>query len=514
VLAALRDAYWFVSQSIILIIEDNINMDKSFKKDFIKGSAATSVATIIAMVFQFLGVLIITRQITKEEFGIYVLIIVISTFLDTVSSLALEQSLVKFISSAEDLERRSTLIPTLIIRIFLIVVAVILVILFGNSLMSLFSFTATEFLYVIIILFILSSFRGLFYNLLQGMGLFKRYASVQIITSILRVGLLLVIILINELSLINVLTVEMLVVAFTVLLQLALIPYKEVLHWDIKLKNINRILRFSIPLYFSGISYFVQTQVNIFIISAYLNPVSIANYDVSGKVPQASAKGFQSFIIVLYPNLSRLFSKGDRESALTIMNKSLFTFSIAINLLLLVSFLFNKEIILLLFSDKYLDASLAFSYMMVAFYLSSMSIIMGYSLVSAGLPSITLKVNIAAGAINLIGAFIMIPLWGFMGAVYSIVLTSFSSLLFHYLYLTKYKMKIELISFAKPSLITIVVLILYYQFIPDNLIFKNILSIVYLIAVYFLLPEAKEIFIQIARHLFKFNSKNSSEKIL
>ena len=485
-------------------------MDKSFKRDFIKGSAVTSIATIVAMVFQFLGVLIITRQITKEEFGIYVLIIVISTLLDTVSSLALEQSLVKFISSAEDLERRSTLIPTLIIRILLIVVTVILVVLFGNSLMSLFSFTATEFLYVIIILFILSSFRGLFYNLLQGMNLFKKYSSVQIITSLLRVGLLLLIILIDVLTLKNVLIIEMVVVTLTVLLQLALIPYKEVFHWHVKLKNIKRILRFSIPLYFSGVSYFIQTQVNIFIISAYLNPVSIANYDVAGKIPQASAKGFQSFIIVLYPNLSRLFSKGERDSALTLMNKSLITFSIAINLLLLVSFLFNEEIILLLFSNKYLDSSLAFSFLMVAFYLTSMSNIMGYSLVSAGLPSITLKVNIVAGAINLIGAFLMVPFWGFMGAVYSILLTSLSSLLFHYLYLTKYEMKIELVSFIKPSLITITVLLFYYQFTPDNLIFKSILLIVYLIAVYFLLPETKEIFRQIVRQLFKHKSEISS----
>jgi O-antigen/teichoic acid export membrane protein len=489
-------------------------MDKSFKRDFIKGSAAATMGTIIAMVFQFLSIVIITRHITKEEFGIYVLIIVISTFLDTVSGLALEQSLVKFISSADDLERKSTFIPTLIIRILLVVVAVILVVLFGNSLMPLFSFTATEFFYVIIILFILSSFRGLFYNLLQGMNLFKKYASVQTITSVLRVALLLIIILINELTLKNVLFVEMVAVAFTVLLQLALIPYKEVFHWNVNSKDIKKILNFSIPLYFSGISYFVQTQMNIFIISAYLNPVSIANYDVAGKIPQASAKGFQSFIIVFFPNLSRLLSLGKRDAALTLINKSLLTFSIVINLLLLISFLFNKEIILLLFSDKYLDSSLAFSFMMVAFYLSSMSNIMGYSLVSAGRPSITLKVNIAASAINLIGAFLMVPLWGFMGAVYSILLTSFSSLLFHYLYLTKYDMHIELNSFIKPTLITITALLLYYLFMPDNLIFKNILLIVYLIAVYFLLPEVKEIYSQLVTHLFKYKSGDSSEKIL
>jgi O-antigen/teichoic acid export membrane protein len=483
-------------------------MDKSFKRDFIKGSVAASIGTIVAMVFQFLSIVIITRHITKEEFGIYVLIIVISTFLDSVSGLALEQSLVKFISSADDLEKKSTFIPILIIRIILIVTAVILVVLFGNLLMPLFNFSATEFLYVIIILFILSSFRGLFYNLLQGMNLFKKYASVQTITSIVRVALLLIIVYFHFLTLRNVLLVEIVAVTFTVLLQMVLIPYKEVFHWNVNFNNIKKILNFSIPLYFSGISYFIQTQVNVFIISAYLNPVSIANYDVAGKIPQASAKGFQSFIIVFFPNLSRLLSLGERDSAIILINKSLLTFSIIINLLLLISFLFNNEIILLLFSDKYLDSSLAFSLMMVAFYLTAMSNIMGYSLVSAGLPSITLKVNIAAGAINLIGAFLMVPLWGFMGAVYSILLTGLASLLFHYLYLTKYDMQIELVNFIKPTLITILSLLLYYLLIPDNLIFKNILLIIYFISIYFLIPEAKVIFNQIVKHLFKFKPES------
>ena len=153
------------------------------------------------MVFHFLSIMIITRQITKEEFGIFALIVVISNFLNIISGLGLEISLVKFISSAKDWERRSTFIPTLIIRITFIVVISILIILFGNSLMSLLSFTATDFLYVIITLFVLSNFRGLFYNLLQGMNLFKRYASVQIVISVLRVVLLLIIILINELTL-------------------------------------------------------------------------------------------------------------------------------------------------------------------------------------------------------------------------------------------------------------------------------------------------------------------------
>jgi chromate transport protein ChrA len=104
---------------------------------------------------------------------------------------------------------------------------------------------------------------------------------------------------------------------------------------------------------------------------------------------------------------------------------------------------------------------------------------------------------------------LMIPPWGFMGAVYSTQLAGLSALLFHYLYLTKYEMKIELINLIKPSLITITVLLLYYQFTPDNLIYKSILLIVYIIVVYLLLPEVREIFKQIVSHLFKSKSENN-----
>jgi hypothetical protein len=74
---------------------------------------------------------------------------------------------------------------------------------------------------------------------------------------------------------------------------------------------------------------------------------------------------------------------------------------------------------------------------------------------------------------------------------------------------SKYEMKIDLNRLIKTSLITITLMLLYYQFVPDKLIFKNILLVVYLIVVYFLLPEVKEIFSRIIMHLFKYKCGNS-----
>ena len=70
-------------------------MDKEFKKNILKSSASTSIGTITSMVFQFLSVMIMTRYVTKEDFGIYVLIIVAVNFFNLLGGLGLELTMVK-----------------------------------------------------------------------------------------------------------------------------------------------------------------------------------------------------------------------------------------------------------------------------------------------------------------------------------------------------------------------------------------------------------------------------------
>jgi len=52
-------------------------MDKNLKKNILKGSAATSIGTVTGMIFQFVTVMIMARYVPKDDFGIYVLVMVI-----------------------------------------------------------------------------------------------------------------------------------------------------------------------------------------------------------------------------------------------------------------------------------------------------------------------------------------------------------------------------------------------------------------------------------------------------
>jgi len=90
-------------------------MDKGFKKNILKSTVSTSVGTISSMVFQFFSVMILTRYVSKEEFGIYVLIIVAINFFNLLGGLGLELTVEKSISSEDSDERNYILYPDVII---------------------------------------------------------------------------------------------------------------------------------------------------------------------------------------------------------------------------------------------------------------------------------------------------------------------------------------------------------------------------------------------------------------
>ena len=88
-------------------------MDKQFKKNILKGSAATSIGTISGIVFQFLTIMILTRFVSKDELGLYLLVMVIVNMFNLLGGLGVRITMVKFIASANIKERQDVLLPVL-----------------------------------------------------------------------------------------------------------------------------------------------------------------------------------------------------------------------------------------------------------------------------------------------------------------------------------------------------------------------------------------------------------------
>ena len=367
-------------------------MDKRFKKNILKGSAATSIGTVSGMVFQFLTVMVMTRYVPKDDLGIYFLVIVIVNMFNILGGLGVELTMVKLIASDNSEESLDALIPVLVLRGFGCILFGGAFIIAGRFVLHFFDDRIYQYIWYILAIFVLANYRDLFYNLMQGLKQFKQYSIVNVVSSAFRIILVLVFIFLVNLNLRYLLIIEILATAQPLLHQLFVIPFKKYIKVKPTFITFKRIIKFSIPLYLNNLVVFLNGRAQIFIIGAYLNPASIANFSVATKVPMALIKIFRSFIVVYFPNLAKLFSDGDKKSAINLIEKSLGVFSIFATFMILFSFFFRRELTVLMFSARYEEISLAFALLILRFFMRGVSALIGYPFIPAGYPSIPTKI--------------------------------------------------------------------------------------------------------------------------
>ncbi len=468
-------------------------MDKKFKRDFLKGSAATSFGTVVSMVFHFGSIMLLTRLLSTEDFGTYILIIVTSILFNLFAGLGLEITLTKFISSDKKESKGEIIFTVLISRAVALVVILIVYYLVGELIIRTIDERIVDYFHFIPILIVIINFRGLFYNLMQGLGLFKKYASVQIVSAVIRVMLIIAAIGLDILHLYNLVLIEIFSTFCALLLQIFVIPFKSFFKFTTNTKTFISLIKFTIPLYLNNLFAFIIDRANLFIIGIYFTTESVAYYDVANKVPEALNKIFTSFIIVYFPNISKLLSNERIDDAKTLMNKSLSIISVMLSFAVLISFLFRYEIIGIIFSDKYMLTSFAFALLILNFYLRALSNILGYSLVAAGFPITSFKTNIISSIVSITGSIIMIPMFGFIGAVYALLIMNSVSQLIYIIFLKKYLFLPDYKEYLKP-LILILVTISSYTLIGNEFLFVRFLFIItYLLVAWMFIAEFRNL---------------------
>jgi len=477
-------------------------MDSKFKKDFLKGSAAATIGTVSAMAFHFISLMFLTRNLNQNDFGIYVIILVIVNLFVVLSGLGLNITLVKFITGTDETKNFSSFRSILILRTaYLIFVSIIFYALAG-LILPLFNLNDTRFILFIPLLFAAMNYRELFFNLLQGLRLYKKFAVVQTVSAVMRVVFIFLLIKMELLNITNLVYIELATAAVTAIILLFTVPFKNMMSFSPEKGMYRRLLKFSFPVYLNNLLTFSYDRVSIFIIGALLNPVSVALFDVASKIPEALQRMSFSFTIVFFPNQSKLFGEGNVKGAAALMNKSLHFFSVVIMSGVLISFLFGEEIIRLLFTEAYIESSLAFSLLMLNLYFRILSNIMGYSLIASGNSSAPVKVNSVTAIVNLIFSIIFIPEFGFIGAVYALLIMNTLSQMIYHWYVVRSKIFDEGINYLRPLFIIIVLLVPYYL-LPYSLLINAAIIAAYFIICWFYVWEFRNFVSGFAGYIIK-----------
>ena len=468
-------------------------MDNNFRKKFIKGSAATFIGQFSSMTFHFASLMLLTRALTKEEFGLYALIIVINSIMLIISGMGLDITTVKFISSDTDKEKKNVFFPIITIKILILLIFAILFLSTSNIISSMIHQKLAIYLIYIPMVFVPGGIRDLLYKVIQAIRYFKKYAIIQNISAVTRFSLLMLFYSQEMLDLSNLIIIEIFIVLLIVIVQIILIPFNILSDKKVKKIELKTIFQFALPIYISNIFGYMYQRINVIIVGALLTPVSVAFFDVGNKIPAAFQKMFNSFILVFFPNLSNLLSKGNSQSGEELINKSLIFFSLLMSIVILILFLFRNEIMILLFTEKYLESSLVFSILLLNLIINIFKNILGYSIVAAGFPKVPMKVNVFSSFIGIGGSLFLIPQFGYVGAALALILTNSFSQTLYLFYLKRVNLIVQFFRYFSPVMVLISVILLYYILDNHSIIMRILTIVIYLILNWFLISDFKSL---------------------
>jgi len=385
----------------------------------IKGLFSIGTSSVISMVLGFIGVTIRARVIPEEEFGVYFLLVAIAYLLQIIADFGLRLSAAKFVAGASDAQEQQVLVSNLLaFRLFSIAILSLVAFAAKPLLMSLYPSELLAPLFVFAPIMFATELADItLTSIMQGFLLVNKMAIIQVIASALNLGLTLLFIL-PPLSM----GVEGFIIAATIsllisiVLRLWMIPARKRLALDRGVMH--RIITFGLPLQGNDLLTFTFEKMDVLILGMLMGPTQIAYLEMAAKIPSYFRRLYYSLNSAVYfPNMSELLAQGRKEEAEHVMNNFLRMVAFIATFFALISVLFGREIVAVVFSERYMASAPALGLLMIELAISMASTILGIGLVAANHPAYLLLINLVTAVVSIATNLWLIPIVGFMGAV-------------------------------------------------------------------------------------------------
>ena len=438
-------------------------------------------STLLRMVFGFLGVTIAARLIPEEHFGVYFLLLAIVYLLEVIGNVGLGLSAAKFVASASsDCERRVIVNNLLAFRLLTVLTVSLLAIVGKPVLLFFFPSELLSSLFIYApLLFSIQLTEGTLSYIMQGFHLYKKMAFVQTLAGVLNFVLVWLLLLVLNLGVEGLILASILSLFVAALLRYWMIPTPKTLAFDQDL--IRQILRFGLPLQGNDILTFIFQRVDILVLGALIGPAHIAYLEVAAKIPSYFRQLYAALQSVYFPYMSELFAQERRAEAEDVLNSFLRLASFVTMFCVLAFTLFQREVIVLIFSDRYLPSAPALGLLMVAVGIGTASRILDTALISAGHPAYLLIINLVTTVASVLGNVSMIPLFGFMGAVYARLMANAVANPVSVWCLRREKIGVRVSEYLKPALFLVICLMICLGLGWDTLVLKGLLMILFVV---------------------------------
>jgi O-antigen/teichoic acid export membrane protein len=191
----------------------------------------------------------------------------------------------------------------------------------------------------------------------------------------------------------------------------------------LRLGSVKALLKFGLPLHLNSLLTIAFTRLDTFLVGLFSGAGAVASYGVALKLPDNVRGLFDSFRLVYFSVASKHFATDDRDAIGEALDGSVRWAAFVFFGAATVAAVGQREIVRLLFSERYLDSAPALPVLMAATALFFVNCLFGSTLVAGAQPRRVVRISLVTAIVNASASLLLIPRLGVMGAAYAALLT-------------------------------------------------------------------------------------------
>jgi len=383
-------------------------------KTFAKNTSITFISRILQLIFGIGTSIIIARILGPEGKGIYSLAILLPVLLITFSQLGIGSASVFYIGRKKYPMKEilgANIIFSILTSSFATLVGLAIIFFFGDRI---FPNIAKEYLLLALLLIPCRISLNFILYILLGLQKIKEYNFIQLI----QVFIFLILITIFLLGLhfgIRVTIIAGVVSCASACVILFNQTKKEIggLVFSLNKNLFKDFFSYGGKAYVGNITTFLYLRIDMWMINIFLNPLAVGFYSIAVGLSEKIWLISQSAGTVLFPRVSSETNEKNLKEFTPIVNRNILFITILIAILLL---LLARWIIVLLYSEKFLESALPFQILLIGAVALGGSRIITNDIAGRGKPMINTYIATVSVILNILLNIILIPKFGIIGA--------------------------------------------------------------------------------------------------
>jgi O-antigen/teichoic acid export membrane protein len=245
-----------------------------------------------------------------------------------------------------------------------------------------------------------------------------------------------------------------------VCLQIAMLPMRPRLGFS--LKHFRALFAFGMNLGLNNLLSFAFRRTDRLLIGGMVTSAAVAAYSAANRLPTTVHKLYDAFRKVYFPIYAELHGRHAQSQKDRLTSVTISVLSFGIVLVSLIVVLFRTEIVLLIFTKEYLDSATALGLLMLPLSVGLIQNLYSATLIASDHPQEPIKINAVGMTVNLGVNLLLIPLFGFYGAIYARIAAVLIAHPAYVFFLRLHHLKGHYLQHAIPLLIAGLCLGLYY----------------------------------------------------